>query len=131
MPMIVVFIDGATSGNPGLSGAGIILKSNDETKEYSIALGVLSNHEAEFHAVLEALKICEKAFPDEILSFQSDSQLVVQAIENQFVKNLLYQPILQMILDKTTSFPHFFIKWIPTNQNKADQLAKQAIHMNT
>lgn len=131
MPMIVVFIDGATSGNPGRSGAGIITISDGEKQEYSVALGVLSNHEAEFYAVLEALKICEKAFPDEILSFQSDSQLVVQAIEKQFVKNILYQPILQMILDKTTSFPYFFIKWIPTKQNRADELAKQAIHLNT
>lgn len=129
--MIKVFTDGATSGNPGLSGAGIIIKSTEQQQEYSLALGVLSNHEAEFHAILEALKICEKAFPDEILSFQSDSQLVVQAIENKFVKNTLYKPILQMILDKAANFPHFFIKWIPTKQNKADQLAKQAIHYNT
>src|SRR5699024_10897086 len=129
--MIEVYTDAATNGNPGLSGAGIVTKYDGIIQEYSIALGTLTNHEAEFYAVYEALKICNELYPGEILSFYSDSQLVVDAIEKQFVKNTSYQMILQTILNLSADFPYFFIKWIPGRKNKADQLAKQAIHLNT
>ncbi|MGX4668837.1 hypothetical protein JNUCC74_06445 [Cerasibacillus sp. JNUCC 74] len=44
-------------------------------------LGILSNHEAEFYAVIHALIVYKEKFPDEILAFRSDSKLVVDAIE--------------------------------------------------
>ena len=56
--MIEVFTDGASSGSPGISGAGIYIKVNKQIKEYSIPLPVMTNHEAEFHAVIQALDIC-------------------------------------------------------------------------
>lgn len=56
--MIEVYIDGATAGNPGPSGAGILIKGNGEHHRYAIALGTMTNHEAEYHALLHALKIC-------------------------------------------------------------------------
>ena len=129
--MIQVYTDGASNGNPGLSGAGIYIKETEAKQEYSLPLGVLTNHEAEFQAVIEALKICQADYPGEILSFHSDSQLVVTAIDNQFIKNKTFRPLLQEILDQSSAFPHFFIKWIPGRINLADQLAKDAIHLNT
>lgn len=126
--MIEVFTDGASSGSPGKSGAGIYLKSGKKAKEFSIELPVMTNHEAEFHAVIHALDICIDLFPGEIISLQSDSQLVVQAMEKRFVKNKLYQKLLDKILHRTNSFAHVFAKWIPNKQNfQADRLAKLAI----
>lgn len=58
--MIEVYIDGASAGNPGPSGAGIFIKANGKVERYSIPLGVMSNHEAEYYAFIEALKICKK-----------------------------------------------------------------------
>src|SRR5690625_5059529 len=126
--MIEIHTDGASSGNPGVSGAGIYIKVGGKIYERAIPLGVMSNHDAEFHAVNKALDICLEKFPNEIASFQSDSQLVVRAIEKNFVKNELYRPVLNEIMEKTEALPYFFIKWIPGNQNvHADRLAKQAI----
>ena len=128
--MIEVYTDGASSGNPGMSGAGIYIKHSGKVYEYAIPLGEMSNHEAEFHAVNEALDICLGKFPDEILSFQSDSQVVVDAIEKQFIKNKNFKTVLGEILEKANTFPFFFMKWIPSRQNfHADRLAKQAIQM--
>ncbi|OZU88740.1 ribonuclease HI [Virgibacillus indicus] len=127
--MIEVYTDGATSGNPGVSGAGIYIKANGSTYEYSLPLGVLSNHEAEFHAVIKALEICREQFPGEILSFRSDSKLVVDVIEKDFTKNKTFSPLLEKIKEKANHFPYFFVKWIPEKQNShADQLARKAIH---
>jgi len=128
--MITVFTDGASSGNPGRSGAGIYIKAEGKIYEYAIPLGVFSNHEAEFHAVLKALEICKQNFPGEILSFHSDSKTVVDIIEKDFTKNKTFLPLLEKIREATNDFPYFFIKWIPEKKNKhADKLAKQAIHM--
>ncbi|HLR52468.1 MAG TPA: RNase H family protein [Candidatus Avamphibacillus sp.] len=129
--MIEVYTDGASRGNPGLSGAGIYIKANGKTFEYSFPLGTLSNHEAEFHAVMKALDICKTSFPGEILSFRSDSQIVVDSIEKNYTKNKQFIPLLEQIKQKGNVFPYFFIKWIPNKDNKrADDLAKKAINMN-
>lgn len=126
--MIEVKIDGASNGNPGLSGAGIVIKVNGNIFKYSIPLGLLTNHEAEFNSLLKALEICKQQFPDKIIAIQSDSQLVVDAVEKNYVKNETYNQLLTNIMELLQSFPLFFIKWIPSNQNKqADRLARQAI----
>ena len=46
--MIEVYTDGASKGNPGLSGAGIYINMKKEKYEYSLPLGVLTNHDTEF-----------------------------------------------------------------------------------
>ncbi|MDY0406793.1 ribonuclease HI family protein [Virgibacillus sp. 179-BFC.A HS] len=128
--MIIVYTDGASKGNPGSSGAGIYIKANGEIFEYAIPLEKMSNHEAEFQAVIEALKICNEKFAGEILSFRSDSKVVVDTIENDRTKNQSFQPLLTKIREIAGSFPYFFIKWVPEKQNiHADQLAKKAIQM--
>lgn len=128
--MIEVYTDGASSGNPGISGAGIYILANEKTYEFSIPLGVMSNHEAEFYAVIKALEICVEQYPKEILSFRSDSKVVVDVIEKNFTKNKQFEPLLAEINKMSKSFPHFFIKWIPGTSNyHADRLAKQAIRI--
>lgn len=126
--MIEVYTDGASKGNPGKSGAGILIKNGKTTENYSIPLGVMSNHEAEFLAVLEALKICKEKFPNEIISIRTDSKIVVEAVEKNFVKNKKFQSYFKQIREESSIFPHFFIKWIPDKENShADRLARQAI----
>lgn len=126
--MIDVFTDGASSGSPGKSGAGIYIKSGHKNEEFTIPLIDMTNHEAEFHAVIHALDICSRKYLGEIISLQSDSQLVVQAIEKRYVRNPVYQPLLNDIIEKIDNFPFVFAKWIPAKQNfHADRLAKQAI----
>lgn len=129
--MIEVYTDGASRGNPGLSGAGIYIRANGESYEYAFPLGILSNHEAEFKAVIKALDICRENFSNHILSFRSDSQVVVDTIEKNHTNNKRFLPLLQQIREKENDFPHFFIKWIPNKKNKqADTLAKKAINLN-
>jgi ribonuclease HI len=125
-----VYIDGASAGNPGPSGAGIFIKGEGEVFRYSIPLGVMSNHEAEYHAFIKALEICiEKGF--KVVSFRTDSQLVNAAVEKEFVKNKLYAPLLEKALMLAAQFDLFFMKWIPSSENKtADDLARKAIRDN-
>jgi ribonuclease HI len=128
--LIEVYIDGASAGNPGPSGAGIYIKGNGVLERHSVPLGIMSNHEAEYYSLIKALEICvEKEFS--IVSFRTDSQLVDRAIEKEYVKNKQYIPLLEKALELTKKFDLFFIKWIPSNQNQiADELARKAIRDN-
>jgi len=128
--MIEVYIDGASAGNPGPSGAGIFINNNGEVHRHSIPLGNLENHEAEYQALLHGLKICLH-HNYRVVSFRTDSQLISQAIEKEFVKNKRYSPLLAQALELTAQFELFFLKWIPSSENKAaDQLARRAIQLN-
>ncbi|MDQ6599393.1 reverse transcriptase-like protein [Bacillus salipaludis] len=130
--MIEVYIDGASAGNPGPSGAGIFIKGQGTVDKYSIPLGVMSNHEAEYHAFIKALEIClEKGYTNTVVSFRTDSELVNKAVEKEFAKNKLYVPLLEKALQLSKKFDLFFMKWIPSIENKvADELARLAIRKN-
>ncbi|WP_210365027.1 reverse transcriptase-like protein [Bacillus sp. REN3] len=124
--MIEVYIDGSSAGNPGPSGAGIFINADGDVSRYSIPLGVMTNHEAEYHAFIKALEIClEKGYT--VVSFRTDSQLVNAAVEKEFVKNNMYAPLLEKALQLSSQFELFFMKWIPSSENKtADELARKA-----
>lgn len=125
--MIEVYVDGASAGDPGRSGAGVFIKGHGKAEHYSIPLGMMSNHEAEYHAVIKGMEICIKN-EYKVVSFRTDSQLVDRAVEKQFVKNSQYSPLLDKINALSKQFDLFFLKWIPSKENKvADQLARNAI----
>jgi ribonuclease HI len=128
--LIEVYIDGASAGNPGPSGAGIFIKGHGSSEKYSLPLGIMSNHEAEYYAFITALEICINN-EYKIVSFRTDSELVNRAVEKEFAKNKLYAPLLEKALDLCKKFELFFMKWIPSSENKvADELARLAIRKN-
>jgi ribonuclease HI len=128
--LIEVYIDGASAGNPGPSGAGIYIKGNGIIERHSIPLGIMSNHEAEYFSLIKALEICiEKNY--NLVSFRTDSQLVDRAMEKEYVKNKQFVHLLEEALLLAKKIDLFFIKWIPSEQNQiADRLAREAIHQN-
>ncbi|ARK30411.1 reverse transcriptase-like protein [Halalkalibacter krulwichiae] len=129
--MVEVYIDGASAGDPGWSGAGIFINyKNGQVEHHAVPLGPMSNHEAEYEALIYALEIClEKKI--NMVSFRTDSKLIDDAIEKRYVKNKKYQPYLEEAVKMIDQLDLFFMKWIPSNQNKtADALARQAIRKN-
>jgi ribonuclease HI len=123
-----VYFDGASAGNPGLSGAGVFINFKDgRVEEKSIPLPVMSNHEAEYEAFLLALQSCIDLGMMRA-SFRTDSQLIDQAVEKQFVRNPLYKPYLHRALELIEQFDLFYLKWVPSKSNRqADRLARHAI----
>ncbi|SER76009.1 reverse transcriptase-like protein [Salisediminibacterium halotolerans] len=126
-----VYFDGASAGNPGLSAAGIFIKSGGHVLRYSYPLGTMSNHEAEFAAAKKALELC-MSHGYKVVSLKTDSQLVCDAIDNRFVKQTVYAAYLEPILEMIDGeFDHVFIKWIASAQNKeADALSKRELFKN-
>lgn len=128
--MIEVYIDGASAGNPGPSGAGIFINNNGVVERHSIPLGVMENHEAEYWALIKALELCSNE-KTQTVSFRTDSQAIWSAMEKEFAKNKKYAILLEKALLISKELSLFFIKWIPSSQNKAaDELARKAIQLN-
>ncbi|MGV3487907.1 MAG: ribonuclease HI family protein [Tuberibacillus sp.] len=124
-----VYIDGAVAGEGGSAGIGIVIKQTDGSiEEHAISVDAKNNHEAEFIAAIEALKLCrDKGLIT--VSLRTDSQIVDQALNRHYVKNDLFKPYLDCFNQLESQFELLFVKWIPSAQNKkADQLAKAAIH---
>lgn len=129
--MIELYVDGASAGNPGKSGIGIFLKGEGHHVLLDEKIEPTDNHSAEFQALIRGLEEALKRTTG-IVSARSDSQIVVQSVERQFVKNPLYKKYLADILKFADEFDYFFIKWIPTAENRAaDALAKKAIQKQT
>lgn len=129
--LIEIYTDGASSGNPGPSGCGIVIKIDKKVYEFAYPLGEISNHEAEFQAVIKALELCKRQYPEEILSLRTDSKVVVDTIERNYTKNETFLPLLERIQTLAEGFPYFFVKWIPEKQNQhADRLAREIVYQS-
>lgn len=125
--MIELYVDGASAGNPGVSGIGFFLKGEGHHLLHSEPIDPTENHIAEFRALIRGLEEAS-SLTSGIVSVRTDSQIVVSAVEREFVKNKTYKPYLEQILTLVKHFDLFFIKWIPTAENRAaDALAKEAI----
>lgn len=122
-----IYVDGASSGNPGISGAGVILVDQDLYEQHAFPLPEMSNHEAEFIAIKLGLELAV-AKQASFVQLYSDSKVALEAIEKQYVKNTRFKPHLTEILTLAAKIPLFYPAWRHVTQNKqADLLAKQAI----
>ncbi|MBC1723266.1 ribonuclease HI family protein [Listeria seeligeri] len=122
-----VFVDGASAGNPGLSGAGVVLKAEGVYEQLAIPLAIMTNHEAEFVAIKLGLEAALKKKAT-FIRLYSDSKVAIEAIQKRHTKNPLFKPHLEEILRMSDSLELFFVEWRNVAQNKqADQLARQAI----
>ena len=80
---IIIYTDGAASGNPGPGGYGVILISGKHRLEKSEGFRFTTNNRMELMAViagLEALKI-----PDSKVVIYTDSKYVADAVEKGWV----------------------------------------------
>ena len=125
-----LYTDGASRGNPGHSGAGIvIIDSKDKIicKE-AIYLGIKTNNEAEYLALILGLKEVHKHYLKRVHIFL-DSQLVVNQIKGAYrVKASHLKPLYSKVEKLLKKIPEYDIFYIGREQNKlADKLANQGI----
>lgn len=81
---VIIYTDGACSGNPGPGGWGSILMFRDVKKEISGGMKNTTNNVMEITAVIEALK-CLKIECD--VQVYSDSAYVVNAFNQGWIYN--------------------------------------------
>ena len=81
--MIDVFTDGASSGNPGPGGFGVILRSGQHYKELSGGFRKTTNNRMELLAVITGLEAVKK--PGQEITVHTDSKYVADAVTKNWV----------------------------------------------
>ena len=81
---VIIYTDGACSGNPGPGGWGAILIWNGKEKELSGGDAQTTNNRMEMKAVIEALKALKKPCK---VSIHSDSALIINAMTKGWIQN--------------------------------------------
>jgi ribonuclease HI len=127
---LILYIDGASRGNPGSAGAGVWI-TDEEGKEIvrmSRYLGHKTNNEAEYWALLLGLREAKRLGGDSIRIF-TDSQLVERQVKGLYrVKNLNLKTLHRTVIRNLKEFSSFEIESISREENReADRLANQAI----
>lgn len=124
-----IYIDGASRGNPGRSGAGILIRetkgSIHRLKRY---LGILTNNQAEYEALINALKAA-KGLKKNHLMIYSDSLLLVSQINGNWrTRNPNILALSKKARSLIKGFKHVEVHHIPRELNReADRLANAAI----
>lgn len=128
--MITAFTDGASLGNPGPMGIGIVIyRDGMIVEELSEYLGHGTNNIAEYNAVIKALETAHAMGETEV-HVKSDSQLVVRQLNNEYkVRDLELQPLKKRIEHLCVGLKVRF-EHIPREKNKeADKLSKEAAEL--
>ena len=84
MEKVIIYTDGACSGNPGPGGWGAILMYKDNKKEISGGKKDTTNNVMELTAVIEGLKMLK--FPCDVEVY-SDSAYVVNAFNQKWINS--------------------------------------------
>ncbi|NLL53108.1 MAG: ribonuclease HI [Peptococcaceae bacterium] len=138
---VIIYTDGACSGNPGPGGWGAVLRYGQHTKEVSGYEEMTTNQRMELTAAIEALELLKE--PCEV-ELYSDSAYLINAFKQKWLQKWLHngwlnsqkKPVENMDLWKkllNLNAKHN-IKWIkvkghagnPHNE-KCDELARKAI----
>ena len=127
---LISYTDGGARGNPGPSGIGVVLQNKDgETiGEWSEFLGIATNNQAEYKALLLALKQAVALGVVE-LDCRLDSELVVKQLKGEYkVKHPDLKPLFEQAKSLISQIKNVSFKHIPRELNKqADRLANQAM----
>jgi len=129
MKEIEIYIDGASKGNPGPSGIGIVICQNGQTiKNISSYIGNTTNNIAEYTALIYALQegLINKA---ESIKINTDSQLLYRQVNKVYkIKSAGILELYHQASHLMSAFKEVKIKHIPREENRgADKLATKAI----
>lgn len=127
----ILYCDGASKGNPGRAGIGVVLVIKDKKITFSDYIGLATNNIAEYTALKKGLTEAKKIGATSIEIF-TDSELIVKQITGFYkVKSpkliSLYLDVIALLKD----FKSYSIKHIPRELNKeADYLANIGANKN-
>ena len=125
------FTDGASRGNPGESGVGVVVRSEDGEVILSVNgyIGRTTNNIAEYTALLTLLERLRRARCTRLI-VHSDSELMVRQVNGQYkVKDRELKKYHKRVLELCHALPFDVeLKYIPREKNRdADQLANLGI----
>lgn len=137
MSKIKVFTDGASRGNPGHAGLGIVIYDENDfiIKTYKEYLGETTNNQAEYRALLKSLEMIRKLETNnevifDCIEFYSDSELLVNQLNFDYQTKDAELAVLNSkfhFLVKKLKKPYIILHIERAKNKNADKLANLAI----
>lgn len=130
MNILNVYTDGASRGNPGPASIGIVFKDEKGNtiwqKQQSV--GKATNNEAEYQALIYAMKHVRRYHPKRI-RFHSDSELMVRQMRGEYkIKNAGIQKLFLEAWNRKIDLGDVEFILVPRAKNQeADHLANKAL----
>ena len=128
---LVVNIDGASSGNPGPSGIGVVIRDASDGQtvcELSEYHGEMTNNAAEYTALIRALEYVI-ILGAKAVTIRSDSELLVRQMTGEYrVKSPNIGPLQRWAADLARTLNKVDFESVRRENNKdADALAQQSL----
>ena len=132
---ITIYADGGSRGNSGPAAIGVVVQKDGQTlKKYGETIGEATNNQAEYQAVVFALKKIKLLFgkkkaKEMELEILMDSELVAKQLNRQYkIKEKDLQPLFLEILNVVLDFKKVNFRHILREENKeADKLVNEAL----
>lgn len=127
-----VYSDGASRGNPGPSAIAFMILSGDEKilKRHSKYVGVVTNNQAEYEALISALEFASKLTSQEVVCY-IDSELVVKHLNEEYqVRNPKLKTLWLKVHELRKNFEKISFIHVPrtnTYIQEVDCLANQIL----
>lgn len=132
----IIYTDGGSRGNPGPAAIGVVVcnEKGEPIKKYSQAIGETTNNEAEYQAVIFALKKAKALYRKDKMAqseieIQIDSELVVKQLNHEYkIEEPNIQKLFLKVWNLMLDFGDVKFVSIPREENKeADRLVNQVL----
>ena len=133
---LIIYTDGGARGNPGPAAAGVVIQDAAGTtlKEYSEYLGERTNNEAEYEAVILALKKAKQLYgkgatKDMKIHFRVDSELIARQLSGHYkVEEERLAALFMKVWNAKMDFESIEFESIPREKNRAaDRLVNREL----
>jgi ribonuclease HI len=125
-----IHIDGASRGNPGPAGIGVMMSDagGEVVERLHRGIGETTNNVAEYRALLLALERALETGATDV-TVCSDSELLVRQLQGRYrVKHPALQPLFAKARELISALRRFEIRHVPRELNAdADALANRGI----
>lgn len=124
-----IYTDGASKGNPGPAGIGVVICQGQEVvRNISHYIGENTNNAAEYLAIIFALQEALLLKAEEV-NLYTDSELIYRQLTGEYkIKNPKLFAFYQQVKQLLSGFKVFRISHVPRDANKgADKLANLAL----
>lgn len=132
MEKIVVYTDGGSRGNPGPAALGVYIETLD--KRFGEFLGEKTNNEAEYAAIVAALKkikslVGKDKAKQTMVECRMDSELACRQLNHQYkIENERLQPLFLAVWNLMLDFHEVRFVHVPREKNTvADAEANRAM----
>ncbi|MBI2024130.1 ribonuclease HI family protein [Candidatus Giovannonibacteria bacterium] len=133
---LIVYTDGGARGNPGPAALGVAIKDEKGNliKKYGEALGIKTNNEAEYAAIVSALKKIKALYgkektKDMEIEMRMDSQLAQRQLSGKYkIEEEKLFPLFIKVHNLIMDFGKITFTHIGREENKdADSMVNEAL----